>query len=81
MLKTAGGEIIGNVPNVKRFLRIADVKHATGLPVSTIYEKMAKGTFPKNFHLTPRIVAWLEDDIAAWQAARLAERGSKSNQT
>ncbi|HML93413.1 AlpA family phage regulatory protein [Methyloceanibacter sp.] len=61
-------------PVLKRFIRIKDVCDVTGLPPSTVYEKMAQGSFPKSFHITPRIVAWLEDEVAAWQCARLSER-------
>jgi prophage regulatory protein len=62
-------------PKLKRFLRIKQVSEVTALPPSTIYEKMAEGLFPKNYPLTPRIKGWDEEDIAKWQAARIAERG------
>jgi len=76
MLKTRAGAIFGNVPKTKlrRFLRIREVCATTGLPVSTVYEKMQEGSFPKNVRLTPRVVAWVEDEILEWQQARIAER-------
>jgi prophage regulatory protein len=55
-------------------LRRADVERATGLPRSTIYELMARGTFPKPIRLGARAVGWLETEIVAWQRARVAER-------
>jgi prophage regulatory protein len=58
----------------ERFLRRFDVSTITGLPVSTIYEMMSRGTFPKNIRISPRLVAWRETDIAEWQQARIAER-------
>ena len=50
------------------------MKEATGLPDLSIYAEMAKGSFPKPIKLSAHRVAWLEDEIAAWQAQRLAER-------
>jgi prophage regulatory protein len=60
--------------NKSRFLRIEDVQLETGLPRSTIYEKVAKGEFPKSVKLSARRSAWLEAEVAAWLQARIAER-------
>lgn len=59
---------------IERFLRRDEVSRITGLPVSTIYQMMADGKFPKNFRISPRLCAWRESEIAKWQAERLAER-------
>lgn len=59
---------------VNTVLRRADVERATGLPRSTLYEMMSKGTFPKSIPLGKRSVGWLETEILAWQRARVAER-------
>jgi prophage regulatory protein len=45
------------------------VSEETGLPRSTIYDKMAKGEFPKQFKLGPRAVGWRSTDILAWLAS------------
>jgi prophage regulatory protein len=58
----------------ERFLRRDEVTRITGLPVSTIYEMMGRGAFPKNFRISPRLTAWRESELAAWQRARIAER-------
>lgn len=58
-----------------KFLRRPQVQALTGLPCSTIYEMMDRGTFPRPIRLTPRIVGWLEADVRQWQEARLAESG------
>jgi prophage regulatory protein len=58
-------------------MRIEAVQIATGLPRSTIYEKAAKGEFPKSVKLTPRRSAWLEAEVIAWVQARIAERSRK----
>jgi prophage regulatory protein len=59
---------------VQRILRRSDVESATGLPRSTIYERMAAGTFPKPVPLGVRAVGWLEEEIINWQKRRIAER-------
>jgi prophage regulatory protein len=56
----------------ERFLRRDEVSRITGLPVSTIYQQMADGTFPKNFRISPRLCAWRETEIEKWQAKCLA---------
>lgn len=60
---------------LQNILRRDAVERVTGLPRSTIYEKMAKGEFPKPIRLSPRAVGWLETEILAWQKARIAARG------
>lgn len=59
---------------LKRFLRLAQVSEVTGLPASSVYALVNEGKFPKAFNLSVHRVAWLEDDIAAWQAEILAAR-------
>jgi prophage regulatory protein len=61
----------------KKFLRLGDVVQLCGLPRSTIYEKMAARKFPLQVRLSARAVGWLEEEILAWQNARIAERDSK----
>lgn len=63
---------------VQSILRRADVERATGLPRSTIYDKMAKGEFPKSIKISARAVGWLETDIADWQRARIDARDGKA---
>ena len=41
-------------------LRLPDVKRSTGLSRSTIYLRIAQGTFPKPVSLGGRAVGWLE---------------------
>jgi len=54
------------------FLRRRTVETKTGLSRSTIYARIAAGTFPKPVRIGPRAVAWLESDVEAWQAAQVA---------
>ncbi|RWN59618.1 AlpA family transcriptional regulator [Mesorhizobium sp.] len=60
---------------VQNILRRDEVERATGLPRSTIYDKIAKGEFPKPIKLGTRSVGWLERDIAAWQKQRIDASG------
>lgn len=55
-------------------LRLASVKERTGLSRSTLYLRIATGTFPKPVGLGGRAVGWLESEVADWIAARVAER-------
>ena len=67
-----------NVNNLERFLRLKTVKEITGRSTSSIYEAISAGTFPKPVKLNPESrrspVAWIESEVRAWQAARIAER-------
>jgi prophage regulatory protein len=67
---------IAEARKLERFLRRPEVERVTGLGRSTIYDKMAAGEFPKSVPLCGGSVGWLESEIAAWQAARIAMRGS-----
>jgi prophage regulatory protein len=59
--------------NTTRFLRRRQVEALTGLKRSTIYQRLAEGTFPKQIHLGPRSVGWLASEVNAWIAERIAE--------
>ncbi|UPH91354.1 AlpA family transcriptional regulator [Synechococcus sp. NB0720_010] len=52
--------------NQLRLLRLPEVKKRTGLSKSTIYARIAQGSFPKQVVLGPRIVAWSEKAINNW---------------
>lgn len=52
----------------------------TGLPVSTIYEMMRRGTFPKNVRISPRLTAWRESELLEWMKARIEERNERDAQ-
>lgn len=60
---------------LQKVLRLPAVKGVTGHSTSTIYALMSEGKFPKPISLgSKRAVGWLEEEIAAWQKARIAER-------
>ena len=53
-------------------LRRRTVEARTGLSRSTIYLRMAQGTFPKSIPLGPRAIGWLESEVEAWLQAQVA---------
>ncbi|MCE3004464.1 MAG: AlpA family transcriptional regulator [Xanthomonadaceae bacterium] len=61
----------------RRLLRLPDVQAIVGLRRSEIYRRIRNGTFPAPIRLGTNAVAWLQSDLDAWIAARVAEsRGS-----
>lgn len=57
------------------FLRRPQVEARTGLPRSTIYDRMKKGSFPKPINLGKRTVAWISADIEAWNEQQMKQAG------
>jgi prophage regulatory protein len=55
-----------------KLLRLPQVKATTGLSKSTIYARIAEGTFPKQIPLGPRLVVWVESDIQNWIAEQVS---------
>ena len=59
----------GDGPNetpIRRFIRLREVLHRTGLGRSTVYRWMDEGRFPKSVRLGGRSVAWIEHEIDEW---------------
>jgi len=56
-----------------RLLRLPDVQGTVGLRRSEIYRRIRSGTFPAPIRLGTNAVAWLQSDLDAWIAARVAE--------
>jgi len=53
-------------------LRLDQVRARTGFSRSSIYNLMAAGDFPRKVALGPRSVGWVESEVEAWIAARIA---------
>jgi prophage regulatory protein len=49
-----------------KILRLPAVKSKTGLSRSTIYARVAQGTFPAALILGPNTVGWLEAEVERW---------------
>jgi prophage regulatory protein len=56
----------------QKILRLPAVKAVTGLSRSTIYKKIAEGTFKKPVSLGARAVGWIESEIDEWLESRIA---------
>jgi prophage regulatory protein len=61
---------------LRRILRLPQVVEATGERRSTIYKRISEGEFPKPVKLGAKSVGWVEDEIAAYNEARIAQRDS-----
>jgi prophage regulatory protein len=55
-----------------RILRSRTVQNTTGLSKSTMYLKIAQGTFPKPISLGARSVGWLDTEIEEWLQGRIS---------
>ena len=61
-----------HVPTTISILRRPEVEARTGLSRSTIYLKVAQGSFPKPVSLGPRAVGWVAAEIDAWLEKQVA---------
>ena len=55
-----------------RLLKIREVVSRTGVPISSIYWRITRGEFPRPVKLGERASAWVETDVDAWIAQRIA---------
>ena len=51
------------------FLRLPKVKQLTGFGRSQIYHLIKQGKFPKQIHIGPKSVAWLDSEVSDFQSA------------
>lgn len=56
---------------VTTILRLPIVKARTGLSRSTIYLRVAEGSFPAPVSLGGRAVGWIEAEVNDWLAKRI----------
>lgn len=61
-----------------RLLRRPEVQALTGLSATTLYDHLARGTFPAAVKLSARTVAWRESEVLAWIDSRQSNRTSKA---
>ena len=52
--------------NTERIVRLNTVLARTGLSRSTVYRKIAEGTFPAQVRISERCIGWRESDIERW---------------
>ena len=58
---------------LRRFLRLQEVRRITGMSRSWIYDAIRRGDFPAPIPLSARAVAWDSAAIADWQARRIEQ--------
>ncbi|MGL4236348.1 helix-turn-helix transcriptional regulator [Tabrizicola sp.] len=54
------------MPTPDRIIRLKTVVSRTGLSRSTIYRKIAEGTFPAQLRISIHGAGWRESDIDRW---------------
>jgi prophage regulatory protein len=55
-----------------RILRLPQVLDVTGLGKTKIYELQSQGSFPMRVQITAHSVGWIEEEVQAWLARRVA---------
>lgn len=70
-----------SIPDHPVFLRASQVVERVGMSLSTVYRRVADGSFPQPRPVTPRIgdarlgrVIWIEGEVVAWQLEVVAGR-------
>ena len=53
------------------FLRLPKVKQLTGFGRSQIYHLIKQAKFPKQIHIGPKSVAWLDSEVSEWMKERI----------
>ena len=61
-----------------RVLRLPRVQARTGLARSTIYVRVADGSFPQPIRLGARAVGWIESEVDAWIREQIAASRSSA---
>jgi len=59
---------------MKKLVRLPDVKEITGLSRSSVYAKIADGSFPQPIPIGKRAVAWIEGEVQDWIERQIARR-------
>jgi prophage regulatory protein len=63
-----------------RFLRLPEVRRITGLSKSSIYARIAEGTFPAPVPLGGKAVGWIEAEVNQWVYDRISDARTKTTQ-
>jgi prophage regulatory protein len=59
---------------MSKILRLPQASELIGLKKTIIYQMEAEARFPKRVKIGARAVGWLEDELRAWLADRIAAR-------
>ena len=58
-----------------KFLSTKQVQQLTSLNRTTLWRLESKGLFPSRIQVSPRRVAWSEEEVAAWIESRQRVNG------
>jgi len=61
----------GSITMPHHILRLPSVRAVTGLSRSTLYNRIAEGSFPAPISLGGRAVGWIEAEIQEWLEDRI----------
>jgi prophage regulatory protein len=61
-----------------QFLRMHEIIARVPFSRTHIYRLIARGEFPQNVKVGARRVAWIETEVDAWLAVRVAQRDAPS---
>lgn len=67
------------MPNIDRIIRLKTVLDRTGLSRSTIYRKIAEGTFPRQVPISIHGAGWHESAVNRWITDPAAYRPDNDN--
>lgn len=66
---------------MQKILRLPEVLPVTGSSIPTIWRWIRLGKFPRPVKLGENLSGWLEEEVVAWQNARIAERDARVGST
>ena len=66
------------VPHPERIIRLKTVLHRTGLSRSTLYRKIAEGSFPRQITISIHGTGWHESAVDRWIANPAAFREDRA---
>jgi prophage regulatory protein len=61
---------------MRQIIRLKAVMSRTGHGRSSIYEKIANGTFPRPVPMGPKAVGWVDEEIDEYITKLIAQRDS-----
>lgn len=50
----------------ERFIRLPEVMKTVGMGRTAVYDRIKKGTFPKQYKISARVSAWKLTEVKAW---------------
>lgn len=68
-IRAPSRDLPASAPNSRagpRLVRLAEVCHTVGLSRSTIYKRVADGSFPAPVRVSLRSVRWRDSELSAW---------------